>query len=186
MNEQNPLGLLNLPSKVYRRIEEDAANVLIQLNIRKYPVDPFQIAEGLGYILQPYSRLPQDALTLKIAAGIDAFSFFNPILNKFFIYYNQEKMKERLRFTIGHEIAHIRMEHRRESALAEKIADIYAAYLLAPSPWIAHAKCDDYKDLAHAFCLSDSCAGICFDRYERWKKLPHNRRYEKALHELLS
>ena len=77
------------------------------------------------------------------------------------------------------------MGHKGESELARRIADYYAAYLLAPTPWIARAGCEDYEDVAKTFFISEPCAMRCFNRYENWQRIKYAKSYEKNLMELL-
>lgn len=176
MIEQDYLNYVSLPAKLYDKIENDVADLFLELDIREYPVDPMQIALDL-------SKEVKRELIFK---DIDGISHYDPERKKFVIYYRPNGMKERLRFTIGHEIGHIRMKHCHESELARRIADYYAAYLLAPTPWMAHAGCEDYTDVARTFFLSDPCAMICFERYERWSRIPFTKDYEKSLTWLVS
>ena len=186
MFEQDCLNHVLLPAKLYDKIESDVADLFMDLNIREYPVDPMQIALDLGYDLVPFTQMPKEVKRELIFKDIDGISHYDPERKKFVIYYRPNGMKERLRFTIGHEIGHIRMKHRHESELARRIADYYAAYLLAPTPWIAHAGSEDYTDVARTFFLSDPCAMICFERYERWSRIPITKDYEKSLIWLIS
>lgn len=186
MFEQDYLDYLSLPTSLYDKIESNVADLFMDLNIRKYPINPMQIALDLGYDLIPFFQMSKDAKRELIIKDIDGISHYNPECKRYVIYYRPNGMKERLRFTIGHEIGHIRMKHRHESELARRIADYYAAYMLAPTPWIAHAGCEDYTDVARAFFLSDPCAMRCFERYERWIRITGTKDYEKSLIRLVS
>ena len=57
MYEQDYLDFLSLPAKLYNKIEENVVDLLVQLNIRSYPVDPMQIALSLGYELVPFFKM---------------------------------------------------------------------------------------------------------------------------------
>ena len=186
MHELDYLDYLSLPPKLYNKIEENVTNLFLQLNIHSYPVDPMKIAIRLGYELIPFSKMNREAKRILVPKDADGISHYNPETKTFVIYYRPDGMKERLRFTIGHEIGHIRMGHRCESELARRIADYYAAYLLAPTPWIGQAGCDDYTDVANAFFVSEPCAMRCFTRYENWCSIPFTKSYEKTLISLLS
>ena len=186
MNKQDYLDYISLPTKLYNEIEENVADLLVQLNIRSYPVNPMQIALSLGYELVPFCEMNKEAKQILVKKDVDGISHYNPDQKTFVIYYRPDGMKERLRFTIGHEIGHIRMGHRGESELARRIADYYSAYLLAPTPWIYNAGCDDYTDVANTFFVSEPCAMRCFTRYEKWRNIPFIKSYEITLISLLS
>ena len=186
MEEQDFPDYLTLPTSLYNRIEKNVADLFVQLNINRYPVDPIAIAMQLGYELMPFSKMNKEAKKMLVSKNVDGISYFDPKRKKYIIYFRPDGTKKRLRFTIGHEIAHIRMEHRGESELARRIADYYSAYLLAPSPWIGYAGCEDFADVAAAFDISDICAMRCFERYARWKKISFKKAYEKTLLDLIS
>ena len=134
----------------------------------------------------PFSEMNKSALQILSPKDADGISYFDPGRNTYVIYYSANQSEERLRFTIGHEIGHIRMGHKGESTLARQIANYYSSYLLAPSPWIWTAKCKDSADIADIFMLSDLCAKYCFTRYTNWRKLHSLNNYEQTLLSLLS
>lgn len=185
MKDIDSLDCLCLPSSLYNKIEKDISNLYIQLNIGKYPINPMDIATALGYELITFSKMNSEAKKMLISKDVDGISYYNPVKEKYVIYYRPNAKKERLRFTIAHEIGHIRMGHKCESELARRVANYYAAYLLAPTPWIAHADCDDYTDVVNKFFVSEQCAIICFNRYENWHNYSFIKSYEKALMALL-
>lgn len=185
MEEIDFLDCLYLATSLYDEIERKIANLFNRLNIREYPIDPMKIAESLGYELIPFSKMNNEAKKMLISKDSDGISFYNPIIKKYVIYYNSDSTKERLRFTIGHEIGHIQMGHKCESDLARRIANYYAAYLLAPTPWIKCASCEDYTDVAKNFIVSEQCALICFNRYRNWNNFSNRKNYEITLINLL-
>lgn len=159
---------IKLPSKIYQKIEEKVSMLYVELNISKMPIDPFDIANRRGYIVKPFSDLKCDVRSLLLSKELDGTSYFDPMLNKFVIYYDDNQCANRIRFTLMHEIGHIDLGHRQESDLARKMADYYAAYSLAPSPIMHLYNCEDYIDVAKTFNISTPCADYCFRRYENW------------------
>ena len=186
MEDREYLDFLELPGRLYNKIESNVADLLSQLNIRNYPIDPVEIALSLGYELIPFSKMSKESKRMLFLRDVDAISHYDPQKETYIIYYRPDGLKERFRFTVGHEIGHIRMGHKCESELARRIADYYSAYLLAPSPWIGQAGCEDFKEVATTFYLSDPCASRCFERYRRWSKIPYTKDYEKVLLRLIS
>ncbi len=187
MQDQDCLEWLCLPSNLYRKIEEDVVRLFVEQNVTSYPIDSIALAASLGYELIPFSKMNKEAMNILNPKDADGINYYDPAKGKFQIYYRSDCIEERLRFTIGHEIGHIRMGHKCESDLARRIADYYAAYLLAPTPWIKQAGCEDYKDIAKKFYVSDQCASICFNRYINWCRLSSLtlKRHEKKLIDLL-
>lgn len=159
---------IRLPSKMYNIIEEKVVSLYKELNITKVPIDPFNIAKQKGFIVKPFSQFNKDLYGILLRDKkdkIDGISHYDPDLKTFVIYYDENQVIQRIRFTIMHEIAHIEMGHKQESELARKIADYYAAYSLAPSPLIWHFKCEDFIDVSTQFDISTQCADYCFSRY---------------------
>ncbi len=73
---------------------------------------------------------------------------------------------ERDGFTIMHEIGHIRLGHKEESDLADKMANHYAGFSLVPSPLYELLGCNSMEDIVDTFGVSDECAFICYKRCE--------------------
>lgn len=177
MIDQEYLDKISLPKKVYDKIEKDVSLLFQELNYRTIPIDSFDIAEQLGYVLVPFSKLSKEKLMKLIMLDLDGTSFFNPDTQKYEIYYDDFfKKPARQRFTVGHEIGHIRLKHKQESALAKKMADYYAAYLLAPSPLMLN--CESYVEVKEKFNVTDQCADACFDRLSNWLRISGWKRYE--------
>lgn len=61
MEDKDYLDYLSLPASLYEKIESDVTDLLLQLNIHSYPVDPEEIALALGYELIPFSKMPKEA-----------------------------------------------------------------------------------------------------------------------------
>ena len=94
------------------------------------------------------------------------------------IFYRADQKKRRQRFTIAHEIGHIRMGHREESELANMMANHYASYLLVPAILIYLTGCNDFEELCDVFDVTLECAWNCFQSYGKWKRIPNFRGYE--------
>lgn len=173
---------IRFPTILYNKIEEKVFLLYKELNLTKLPINPFDIAERRGYIIKSFSQLNKKDFSL---IKTDAISYYNPYIKKFVIYYDDKQDRRRVRFTIMHEIGHIEMGHRQESILARKVADYYAAYTLAPSPVIHYCKCEDYMDIVNKFDVSQTCADICFQRYNNWLKYGGDlKKYEIGLLDL--
>lgn len=162
-----------LPKSLYDRIEEDVVKLHIELDLA-LPVDPYLVAERLGFIVRRFSEIRNmEALSiLKTGPDTsrDGLSYRDPELDTFVIWINDmdSTYEPRLNFTIMHEIGHIRMGHRNDSPLAEMIANYYAAYALVPSPLPALLKCNSFMDIIDEFNVSVDCAFNCSKRCMNW------------------
>lgn len=159
----------SLPKSLYERIEEDAVNLHVELDL-ELPVDPYLVAKRLGFIVRRFSEMNNTEALNILKTGSDesrgGFSYRDPDLGTFVICINDldSTFKPRLNFTIMHEIGHIRMGHRNDSPLAEMIANYYAAYALVPSPLPFFLKCCSFMEIIDVFNVSADCAYNCFNR----------------------
>lgn len=156
--DQEYLTNLILPRKLYNAIEEKAVSLYFRHSIKSVPLDPFEIAQASGYLLQPYSHLNKEACALLKSKEQNGMSYFDPSLQTHIICYDDEQCVERQRFTVMHEIGHIDMGHKHGSQLAEAMANHYAGYALAPSPLIQKYNCEDFDDISAVFNISVECA----------------------------
>ncbi len=175
----------SLPWTVYEKIEKAVFELFRRLGINSFPIDPFEIAMKLGCELLPYSKIDSETLKVISEIGESGLSFRKGIYGNYLIFYNDFVIKARQRFTIMHEIGHIILGHKESSQYAEKCANYFAAYALAPTPMIGRLNCEDYIDVAKRFDVSKECADISFARYLRWANLPIAKKpYEKDLENL--
>ena len=101
------------------------------------------------------------------------------------IFYDDLHPRNRQRFTIMHEMGHIQLGHKENSMYAERCANYFATYSLAPTPIIGLYGCEDYIEVSKRFKLSQESALYAFDRYKRWVNIPCALKpYEKKLNML--
>lgn len=87
---------------------------------------------------------------------------------QWYIFYDDTKSRERIRFTVMHEIGHIVLGHTEHGQLAESEANFFAKYSLAPPPLVHKIKPEDYMDISVAFDLSHECAYYAMSFYSKW------------------
>ena len=149
---------------------------LIWLNIKKIPVDVFDLARKLGIRLVKYSQITEEEFTKLEKYGLnrDSDGFFILALKDGmivpYIYYNDKKKPGRIRFTILHEIGHYVLGHKQASDLAEAEANFFAKYLIAPPVLVDKINPSDYLDIASVFKVTNNCAWNAFDYYVKWKR----------------
>lgn len=131
---------------------ECAYDFIIENEIPNLPVDPFVICE-----LNNWEVIPVDAFAKSMnktrkyiietyIQSKDGSVFFEPCLNQYKIIYNEYQKKNRIRWTITHEIGHIALHHLNDKRTSisrggisdtlydkyEKEADCFAGIILAP------------------------------------------------------
>ena len=169
MSSENDLRKIVLPKRVFTMIEQKVVDLYVELSIGTFPVDPLCILSKVGYVLKTYSELSSESQHMFMTHDHDAITFFNPTIQTYVICYDENKSQERIKFTLMHEIGHIRLGHKEESDLARKMVDYFAAYALAPSPIIHISDCKDYHEVAEYFGISLECAEYSYERYEKWR-----------------
>lgn len=186
---------MRLTGYEYDKIEEFATDMLDDLGIKEFPVDCFKTAELLGIKLKRYSDLtPYDAdFILKIIP--DGFSLKKA--RSFYIYFNDMADKNRIKFTIWHEIAHIQLSHDQiltgdnisdnYKAKLEEAANHFAQYIMCPPVFIYKLGLTNELDIAEACGISYSLASNVYNRCLKAYRFPiirekiYNSRIAKIL-----
>ena len=152
---------MRLPKYLYKDIIKECVDVFLKYDIRNIPIDPFEIANKMGIVLKPYSRLIDEGKKAALNTSEDGFALLRHegeapfVEKKWYVFYNDEKLPERIKFTI---------------MLAEAEANFFAKYSLAPPPLVHRISPDDYFDIAEAFDISVEYASYAMDYYKKWLK----------------
>ena len=169
----NDTQKITLPKSLYDRIENDVVKLHIELGLT-IPVDPYKIVKKLGYRINYFSDITDPEMIKELInttdGAQDGLSYYDASLETYVIWINDidSSFKPRVKFTIMHEIGHIRMGHRHGSALAEVIANYYAAYALVPSPLPFMLNCNSCIDIIDTFDVSMDCAFYSETRCMNW------------------
>jgi Zn-dependent peptidase ImmA (M78 family) len=127
-----------------------AAALLAELGIEKPPVGVVGIAAALGTRV---SYVPLGAVSGELREGR--------------ILINRDHHRLRRRFTIAHEIGHLRLHAERggRDSEAERQADVFAATLLIPPPMLREAAASgaDLAGLCRFFEVSRPAIGIALE-----------------------
>ena len=161
-------------------IEVGIVEMLRDYGLATYPMSIGKVAGALGIALVPYSSLGERARDLALTASEDAFVMRNADFSVAKIAFNDMAGSNfnRSRFSGGHEVGHIYLEHAEDTPNREAEADYYAGYLLAPHPLMLAAP--RQSPVAEKFGISQKCADFARDQAEArrreggpWK--PHER-----------
>lgn len=156
----------------YEAIKQDVVDMFEECGLDTYPIDCFEIARRLHYRLVPYSKLKGKKLIAARQISLDGFHILiEDKRTRMFVWvivYNDSNSHERQRWTILHEIGHIRLDHTQESELAEAEANFYAKYSIAPPPLVHIAQCEDFMDIATKFDMSVTAAFYAMEYYLKW------------------
>lgn len=168
---------IRIPERIYSDIESKAVECLIDAGIKKYPIDSLEIVQNLGIHIAKYCDVP-DKYRLYYLEG---YSLIGPTREKSYILYSERYPKNVIRFTILHELGHVVFKHKEDSELARKIVDHFAGYAIAPPPIIDKMGCKTVGDIMSAFEVTEKCAEVRLDYYNRWKNHQIKNYEEKLL-----
>lgn len=161
-------------------IEVEIVEMLKDYGLASYPMSIGKVAEALGIALVPYSSLRKEKRELALAASGDAFGIHNADFTVAKIAFNDMEGSyfNRSRFSGGHEVGHIHLEHTEDTPNREAEADYYAGYLLAPHPLVLTMPRE--ASVADKFGISQMCADFAYDQAQNrrregdpWK--PHEK-----------
>lgn len=157
-----------LKSYDYDRIEETANDLIEDLGLKLFPVNCFEVAFLLGIELKKYSETPDEDRDFVASKSDDGYSI--KIHDKYIIYYNDAIDRNRIKFTIWHEIAHIQLGHfepdcSKSYAHIEEEANHFASYIMAPLAFIYMLGLSSPLEIAKICEISFMHACNVFERY---------------------
>lgn len=149
-------------------IEKAIVELLEEYDLGTYPISIGKVSEALQVNLIPYSGLSNREKTLADLASRD--KSFN--ITSFDYMYAQVVFDDipgsyfcRSRFSGGHEIAHIWLEHEENTPNREDEANYFSGYLLAPHPLIITTKTlNNTSEISKCFAVSRDCASFAIDQ----------------------
>ena len=160
----------NLPGGRYDEIRTAVADLIEDWGIREYPFSIQSLLRKMRIRLIPYSTLSDDLRSAFEADSSDAFTIYptNYDPSRTIICYNDEPSRERIRFTLAHELAHPALMHPGTGEdIYEHEADIFANYLLVPAPLVLEYSRIDYEVISHDFVIGFKCARSARDRIRK-------------------
>lgn len=165
---------MTAPNKLMARSE--AYSLLEELEIRDFPVSPFNICQYLGIQCRTYAEAPQSLQTtvaMLERKQIEGFCYRRGV--EAIILYDASKQHSRVRFTIAHEIGHLILRHHLvppDKVFAEGAkpasykdykeveADTFAGALIRPAVLIRKFSIFDTDAIANGFDVSKECASV--------------------------
>ena len=158
-------------------------------------IDIFDLAKKLRIKLIKYSSLSinqRDILENEFSIK-DAFTIFNnkTIPKTTYLYYNDNQIRERIRFSMAHEIKHIICNESNPTSKDEMMAGHFARSLLVPSCILISENYQKASDVSRDFNISRQSAKYAlkaamnrfyFSKFQYSKlELEYIEKYEKML-----
>lgn len=163
---------MRLPKTRYDEIQRIVVDMYEACGICTYPISCQEICNKMKIRLYPYSSLSAKKQAAVKQLSPDGYHMLVEDLRTgehfWVIYYNDAHCRERIRWTLLHEIGHIVLDHTEESDLSEAEANFFAKYSIAPPPLVMAAKCEDYIDIAMKFDISQTAAFYSMQFYNNW------------------
>ena len=115
--------------------------------------------------LYKYSELSQEKLNKCLLVSDDSMKLLNRI------YYNDNMIEGKIRFSIMHELGHMLLGHGDyKNDIFETEANYCSSHILAPRMAIHYSGCKNHVNVAKLFNISFEAAQIAFDDYRRWHR----------------
>lgn len=135
-----------------------------EIGIKEFGFDLEVAIKKLDINLIPYSSF-ESKKRLLLGFDEDGFNCVNPHTNKVEIYYNDEiSPKERIKFTLPHELGHVCLGHNvgsdTETQEQNKEANEFAREFYCPQAFIMHYNLKTASDLVSAFGITYAYANI--------------------------
>lgn len=145
---------------MYRRAEEYnrmcrlAIEIIVDYDIKEYPLDMNQLCRKMGFNLIPYSAF-EDKKDLLLRKSLDGFSNYDDPKIKPTIFFNDmygDIPPTRISHTKGHEVKHILERDKDDSE--DDLCDYFSKYLRAPTPYIIFLGITEVTDIISKFQIS--------------------------------
>lgn len=159
--------MVNLSNRRYEEIKTTVVEAFEKFDIHCTPISGFELASQMGVTVIPYSAYSQKTVeNLMMKRSEDGFSIMRN--DKWYMYYNDKKPYGRINNTIMHENGHIVLDHTEDSELAEKEANFFAKFALAPPVLIHKFHLKNASEVAKRFEISYEAAVYAWDYYQKW------------------
>ena len=160
-----------LEKELYKKADEYALQLRLDYGFYINKINIFDLCEKLNIKLKKYSSLrkkDKEYLKQKTNDGCSIIKMKNEIYNAT-IYYNDELVEERIRFTICHELGHIICDFEIPKELEEKIFDHFARELLAPKCSLINKEYNDVFVVSKDYDISIRAASYALKSANNWK-----------------
>ena len=157
---------LKLSDERCEEIKKIVVNMFVEYSITCVPINGFEIAQKMGIIVVPYSSRGYKKYCILMEHSEDGFCTL--IDGQWHIFYNNLTNYGRINNTILHEIAHIVLDHKEPSELAEKEAKFFAKYALVPPVLVHRLKLSTAEAIKEIFEVSDEASIYALNYYKKW------------------
>ncbi len=169
----------NLEFEYYHKVDDKALQIRMDYNMFDKNIDIFLLCNKMGLVLVKYSSLDKTKYTLlrdKYGQN-DGLTIKKD--NTYYIFYNDNMVETRTRYTLAHEIDHITDTIHPSEKYKEKVADHFARSLLIPQCVLIYEHYDDPYKVANDFNVSIPAATNALKSARKWYNHPNFKFTEK-------
>ncbi len=161
----------------YEEIKKEVLFMFEETETDSYPIDCFEIARRLRYVLRPYSTLGFVDYLAALEESSEGYSKVETDattgMNIYVIYYNDmDHCIGNIRWTVFHEIGHIYLGHHDNppgnEQTEEDEANFFAKYAMCPPPLLNATECRCPQDVLDKFNTSGQFSGFAFEYFQNW------------------
>lgn len=186
-----------LSDERYEEIKQLILDMYEETETDKFPIDCFEIAKKLRYVVTPYSELNIFSRKAAFEESDESYSKIemNPFTGMYYyaIYYNDSiRSVGRIRWSIFHEIGHIYCGHHDnpygDEEREEDEANFFAKYAMCPPPLLYKAGCHCPEDVLLKFDTSSEFSNYAYAYFKNWYEygprgyLPYEVKMLKQFH----
>lgn len=142
----------------YLEQQKKAMILLMDYGLNDIPINIHKVMELMNIDLIPYSNYTDKVKDLLLKESEEGFYWFDETINKFKIFYNDNKSKTRIKFTFGHETSHIIDLDTIEDEEIKIKANYFSRFLLVPIPLIYELGITESIDIEDIFQVSPDVA----------------------------
>jgi len=154
----------------YEYLKGEAIHCVVHYDLQ-YPVNSFELADKLNFIVKSYDELDDYQRSKLLEASEDG--YFIDDGRRTIIFYNKVGCPEREDVSRFHEIGHAVLDHGLDESkkdIEETEAKFFAKYIKAPPPLIHQLPYISQESIRLAFELSYEAAENAFNYYQKWLK----------------
>ena len=170
-----------LEIEYYHKVDEKALQIRIDYSMFENNMDVFLLCKRMSLALVKYSSLDlvKYALIRDVYGQNDGLTIKRD--NSYYVFYNDNMIEIRTRFTLAHEIDHFTDTIHPSEKYEEKVADHFARSILIPKCVLIYENYNDPYKVADDFNVSLEAATNALSSAMKWKNHPKFKYTKKEL-----
>lgn len=141
----------------FEQLYEIIFKIYTDCNVTEFPIDCFEVVRRCGYRIKRYSELTPKKKEACMRLSPDA------CIVKDTLYYQDQNIPERTRFSVMHELGHVFLQ-----TPVEETADTFSSHILAPRIMIHKNGCQNAEQIHETFGLSYTASNRALSDYRQW------------------